>query len=514
MWNTLWPLVLSLLWILIPVLCGPVVHRLRSLQTYDITTLLASPVYQPNSEHIRTHRDYLTISNPSIAPINASAGLFLVEYRYYVEMFVSKSFRAMQRLEARGYHKDINLTEQEISHFRRTFYDEQGDYPTKWEKLHQCKWRRRSRYHGRIFDNRPEIMDVLHPSYNLSRHRIMPWNSRAFNGACFAILQIFENRSINVTYNRCEVGYELRHRNGTTSSMQNFVGDERLVKIAVARHPETQSNLHYFAITGDRDKSTSMQSYLLTLNMTDPKSPTFWLEIPPRQTTPTLCVNSWFRTIHMPYGKNWALFPLQNTSAPFEMLQQLLPTYVVKQTTKNDCVVSTPPLNKTIDKFFTFDPRGRYQFSLGTPLVNFGRRTLLGVGHSRFKYPHVDDPVSVAEDTPNWRRFVTHLGRTNYTQVSINVYFMYFYTLDTQTRELTQLSHSFLVRPHMPYYLQFPIGLCEGVRKNHFLISYGDADFKAKIMEISRRDIRSLLHPADRMTRSAHAHDFQFLESK
>ena len=125
-------------------------------------------------------------------------------------------------------------------------------------------------------------------------------------------------------------------------------------------------------------------------------------------------------------------------------------------------------------------------FSLGTPALPFDANSYIGVGHAKIS----GVSLNKNENTPAaifYREssdMIRHPSRDTF-------YLMYFYTFNPQTFDIIKVSHSFLP-PGTEYGVVFPCGLTM-FDSNTFLISYGEADMKMKLLTISRKEIEEML---------------------
>jgi len=234
------------------------------------------------------------------------------------------------------------------------------------------------------------------------------------------------------------------------------------------------------------------------------------------------CDNSWVASGLRP-GKNWS--PIEGTN---KFLYQFLPTVTLEM--KGDICTMVPgsitdknqepgfqqlkDAAKGINPYYAFTASD-YRFSLGTPSIIFNDTEFLGVGHSRFyrkDLMDVDPSKKKSDWTPNYAAVLAEIeDQVELYQTSNYNYFMYFYTLDRKTLQVTRMSHSFLVVGQQPYYLAFPCGLTKMPNTDMFMLSYGEGDVRCKIALMDRFDIESLLEPIAVMTQSAEYHKFLLL---
>lgn len=258
-----------------------------------------------------------------------------------------------------------------------------------------------------------------------------------------------------------------------------------------------------------------------------------------------------------PHGRNWTPFWLNRdlyfnyTFLPHRVLKVMresqvrpLPTPDVtsEDTTQgfekqfrtifnfDQCSFVDAPSTK-IPKFFAFQPEN-YRFSLGTPALLWSKTEFIAVGHSRFNSRlRVDLPKSWQNRKPslspattkNYERLLTEFIKPQETKIEENAafyyYFCFFFTYDSRSMAITSMSHSFLFESHMPFLVEFPVGLEHGFphsdpRQDMWIISYGEGDSRIKLAFMSREDIASLLVPIEDMLTNEEFHNFILLSRK
>ena len=148
-------------------------------------------------------------------------------------------------------------------------------------------------------------------------------------------------------------------------------------------------------------------------------------------------------------------------------------------------------------------------FSLGTSPIHYSKDEYLAVGHSRI---HHDD---IQYGLPSVATTLREISKTNpkFRHPKLD-YFMFFYTLNKTDLQVNRISNSFIVGDHLPFFVQFPMGIIPiTLRKRvHFMISYGEGDARSKLLVISKKSIETLLHPLETFPTHAH-YQYGFLYS-
>ena len=450
----------------------------------DVTPLLKGHLYNADGT-IQAHESYLIRFNPSIVPIHG-------EY-YLLKYHVLTKVRNMPM----SYDAALNAS----THFgfRELIYGPSHRTQCRHVSKRDQKWA-----------DKPAHMSPLHPWFGGMWHMVQ------FDGIGFAILRVHPNLTVTVVHEVCNVSY---HGPDVLNSVI-FEGDERLVSYG---HTTKKKKRGFkYLITGDRArrKGQAIFAYVMTLRLDNENHiSSMVFDLPLYQSTSAVCSQSWGRDIRMPYGRNWALFtPELHATRKLEFLYQLFPTWRIQQTDHHtdQCQLLTPPLAYPVDKLYLSSVNS-HRYALGTPLIKWSATEYLGVGHSRYSFfGNKSDHRHPVVNTSNWRVFTTllqkHKENGTVTETSPDIYFMFFYTININTREVSRMSHSFLEAPHLPYWLQFASGLCKShIGDDTFIISYGEGDCRVKLLFRTRQSIDRQLMNASEMVRTADAHRFRIM---
>ena len=238
-----------------------------------------------------------------------------------------------------------------------------------------------------------------------------------------------------------------------------------------------------------QDKCSLITRYVLQIKVREKKITLFSSE------ARTLCNN-----LSRPTEKNWSAWEFNNMlNFSYSLTPQHYtldvsdPTYVTGYwpieltrsesgyTTLDTPIACDLNYSKSLNIFTHIEMvhKGAVVFSLSTPALPFTNDLYIGVGHVKI----IGDHLNEAEDLPAVTFY--HQNSSMIRHPAHNTfYLMYFYTFNPSTLDIVKVSYSFLP-PNVEYGVVFPCGLTL-FSSDTYLISYGEADMKMKILAITR----------------------------
>ena len=142
------------------------------------------------------------------------------------------------------------------------------------------------------------------------------------------------------------------------------------------------------------------------------------------------------------------------------------------------------------------------QISCSTPLVPYGSKELISLGHFKFMMDATDSfpkgsPLDLLiKKLKDIYKIKTFKSTINGNKLKPGVHYYYIYgmfmfTLDKKTLELKRCSNFFILFDGKPNLMVFPAGIEQ--YKNDFIVSYHESDAEVKLLHLSKSDTRNLL---------------------
>ena len=133
-------------------------------------------------------------------------------------------------------------------------------------------------------------------------------------------------------------------------------------------------------------------------------------------------------------------------------------------------------------------------FLLGTPPIKYTTGEYIAVGHMKYNYKKID----VLNDA-TLKNKVLHFNKScDEKNPGALIYMMFFYTFSAKAPyEIKRVGHCFVPPKHGKYLLPFPMGITPSADK--YVISYGEADTRVRLLTVSKNEIEKMLMPYDKL---------------
>ena len=144
-------------------------------------------------------------------------------------------------------------------------------------------------------------------------------------------------------------------------------------------------------------------------------------------------------------------------------------------------------ITETLEILETYD----LIFSLSTPAILYDdqNKTHLAVGHAKIKHSQIGNfaNLNVFEAQKIAKYNTDLIKHSHYT------YYLYFYTFNNETFEVTSISNLISFNnDNEPFSIYFPSGL-EKACNDSYIVSYGVGDVQTKLWLLTKKDINTLL---------------------
>lgn len=187
--------------------------------------------------------------------------------------------------------------------------------------------------------------------------------------------------------------------------------------------------------------------------------------------------------------KNWCPFVGRSGT---NLIQYFINPHIIFQrdTRSQRCKELYSSTCDAINAINTYN-KNQLRFLCGTPPIKYNAQEYIGVGH--LKYDRKKLTFVPAAYLKNKK--LHYEKQCNPKKPSFLVYLMFFYTFSSKgDYRILRLSKPFVPMNSGKYLLAFPMGISKSSQNNNnYLVSYGEADKKTKILTIPEDDIETLL---------------------
>lgn len=192
--------------------------------------------------------------------------------------------------------------------------------------------------------------------------------------------------------------------------------------------------------------------------------------------------------------KNWSHW-IDNKNCENKFSYSISPNHTILDHSKKNCKY----IKKQFLNFYRLEKAYDWTiyFSLTTPAIKYSDNLNIAVGHCKVN----TNKLRELERNDKHNKLIKFINKNIKKSTVMHygglIYFMYFYIFNDKGKIL-RMSDCFIPNKSNPYLLVFPMGITQ---KNNdpdtFYVSYGEGDFRSKLMVINRKKIESLVKPAE-----------------
>ena len=191
--------------------------------------------------------------------------------------------------------------------------------------------------------------------------------------------------------------------------------------------------------------------------------------------------------------KNWAWWFTRRNE---EMISYFVEPHIVfkKHKSANKCVKVAETSKNVLKKIKQIHPS--LNFLLGTPPIVYNKHEYIAVGHVKYNYKKT---AVLPKEMLNNK--VLHFNKAcNPDKPGHLVYMMYFYTFSAKyPYDIKRVGNAFVPPTSGKYLLPFPMGIAN-VGKTKYVVSYGEADKRVKLLTLTTGEIEAMLHDYETLT--------------